>query len=470
MSLNKNVRQAEGNDSLSELAYQLDRFSEQLDPYDYRDQVTDTQANIQQIKDDLASGKTEPFYDLLDTVIAESSESAIVDAAKELRSQLDSITPLASKASSEHQTVEQNEALYLLDDSIYLHVQEAEDGWDYTLYDKETLRLIDGGILDQEIVNETPIRAPLAAARTAVMAWEGIQPDKVTACDLALMEEIHQAQARYADQAVEEFVADYLADANRMIPDPTISVRRMNDYGYRSADVYPLSEDRAMELIGHGIPVFHLFENGTKYPITDTKDILVYGGLYGVDRQVWELARDKIPPRDIEKRFLQRNEPVMAIYQLKETADPDLHFRSFDRLDNPPKHEDYECIYTRGTHPDMPMATMLEQHFYTFNEDRPADFTGHSMSVSDIVGIRRNGQMSFHYCDSFGFKELEQFLPENYLKSAEMSMEDDYGMIDGIINNGKAQPEKKDSVREQLKMPTDCPKKTVPPKKKERTV
>ena len=64
-------------------------------------------------------------------------------------------------------------------------------------------------------------------------------------------------------------------------------------------------------------------------------------------------------------------------------------------------------------------------------------FRGHSLSVSDIVALKQNGVVSCHYVDSWGFKELPGFLkPENYLKNAEMAMEDDYGMIDGIINNG----------------------------------
>ena len=62
--------------------------------------------------------------------------------------------------------------------------------------------------------------------------------------------------------------------------------------------------------------------------------------------------------------------------------------------------------------------------------------------------------------DIYEIKEvssLAEFLkPENYLKNAEMAMEDDYGMIDGIINNGKADrikdmEEKRPSVLEQLK-------------------
>lgn len=49
--------------------------------------------------------------------------------------------------------------------------------------------------------------------------------------------------------------------------------------------------------------------------------------------------------------------------------------------------------------------------------------------------------LSCHYVDSIGFRELPNFLkPENYLKNVEMLLEDDYGMIDGIINNGPKQP------------------------------
>jgi len=69
--------------------------------------------------------------------------------------------------------------------------------------------------------------------------------------------------------------------------------------------------------------------------------------------------------------------------------------------------------------------------------ERPGDFVGHSLSVSDIVALKLDGKVSYHYCDSIGFKELPDFRPDNPLRNAEMSTEDDYGMIDGIINNGR---------------------------------
>lgn len=75
--------------------------------------------------------------------------------------------------------------------------------------------------------------------------------------------------------------------------------------------------------------------------------------------------------------------------------------------------------------------------FYTFNLDHPTDFQVHSLSVGDIVALKQNDVLSCLYVDSWGFKELPGSLkPENYLKNAEMAIEDDYGVIDSIISNG----------------------------------
>ena len=59
----------------------------------------------------------------------------------------------------------------------------------------------------------------------------------------------------------------------------------------------------------------------------------------------------------------------------------------------------------------------LSQHFpdflvahQMFNISRPQDFEGHSLSVSDVIAIKRNGEVSVHYVDSIGFKELPGFL------------------------------------------------------------
>ncbi|MGN0386524.1 MAG: YodL domain-containing protein, partial [Lachnospiraceae bacterium] len=97
----------------------------------------------------------------------------------------------------------------------------------------------------------------------------------------------------------------------------------------------------------------------------------------------------------------------------------------------------YDLIYTAPLTTTGSTDAKLEALFEQFNLHRPADYHSPSLSVSDIVAIKQNGVVSYHYCDSVGFKELPDFRQENYLQAAEMSTEDDYGMIDGIINNGK---------------------------------
>ena len=81
------------DDPIAELAFKLDRFAENFDPYEYMDQVDDVQAHIQEIKADLAAGNTAPYREFLDTAIAESREETAVEVAKVLRSQLDKIEP-----------------------------------------------------------------------------------------------------------------------------------------------------------------------------------------------------------------------------------------------------------------------------------------------------------------------------------------------------------------------------------------
>ena len=366
------------------------------------------------------------------------------------------------------------ESLYLVNDSIYLHVQKVDTGWDYTLYDKETMRLIDGGLMEDEVIAESPISRPIAAARTEIMAFEGIQPEKVIFQHIALLEKLRAAQDVFLAEAIQNHTAEVLERHMDLLPDPTISVEHMHFCGFTDPDMLPISEDRAKELAERGVTVYQLFDHGMKHRIDDPVDITVFGGLYGVTKQEWAQVRLDVPTRDVERRFMERPEPVMAIYQLKETAPHELLFEAYDRLDNPPVRENYDCLYVREVHPTMPIPELLEQQFQIYNTDRPDDFTGHSLSMSDIIAVKRDGEVSYHYVDTFGFRDVPNFQrPENYLKAAEMAMEDDLGMIDGIINNGRSasnQTEKKPSVIEQLKSQPSSPKKTAPYKKNKEEV
>ena len=171
----------------------------------------------------------------------------------------------------------------------------------------------------------------------------------------------------------------------------------------------------------------------------------------------WDEIHGKEAPQDKLTAFLDSTSDSYAILQLRRIPETfDVSFESLERLrrmGTEPNFDHYEVVYFDKLPPYTDQSVMLEQLYVKFNIDHPADFRGHSLSVSDIVALKTAGVVSCHYVDSIGFQELPGFMkPENYLKNAEMAMEDDYGMIDGVINNGKsAATEERKSVLQQLK-------------------
>ena len=155
--------------------------------------------------------------------------------------------------------------------------------------------------------------------------------------------------------------------------------------------------------------------------------------------------------------FLESTTDAYALLQLRDDIEDNaqLMFANYSYLQKKemePEIDRYKVVYHGSIFASEDVNQQLEDLYVKFNIDHPEDFRGHSMSVSDIVALKIAGEVSFHYVDSFGFQNLEHFMgPENYLKHAEMALEDDYGMIDGIINNGKGSIEERPSVLEQLK-------------------
>lgn len=167
--------------------------------------------------------------------------------------------------------------------------------------------------------------------------------------------------------------------------------------------------------------------------------------------------------------FLESTTDSYAILQLRHTDDTLYErFESYAGLQRQGKEPDvdhYEVVY-HGVLPQFPatpeaVTAQLEAFYVQFNTTHPEDFKGHSLSVSDIVALKVGGVVSCHYVDSIGFQELENFAlwdrergnKQNYLKNAEMALEDDYNSLDGIINNGRKDElvEERHSVLDALK-------------------
>ena len=407
-------------------------------------------------------------------------------------------------AAAEQPSVEAQEAekLYMVDNDKYIHVQRSDTGIDYTIYDAGSAKVLDGGVLDG-------IEQQLSAAALEICKLHNIgDAAPIRLAPLELLKDLQDANELplgAAEQitgavAVPTDVADTMLpelEQATPMPDPTLTVDDMRSYGYLDGDMLPLSKDRALELLEHDITVYMLHPGNTEEMVFEAEDIIKHDGMFGVTRPDWDAVKGHIPPRDVEQRFLNSPTDSMAIYQLRRDAPVELRFANLGSLAAPPDPANYEAVYTREVYPDDDTSRILENFYYIFNDERPGDFVGHSLSVSDIVALKQDGKVSYHYCDSMGFQELPAFQkPENYLKAAEMSMEDDYGMIDGIINNGPKQPtvadleaqvkagmsislmdlaeaahrEKKKSVLEQLKSQPaqERPHKTAPKKSAEK--
>ena len=233
------------------------------------------------------------------------------------------------------------------------------------------------------------------------------------------------------------------------MPDTGIGFLEMYQYGYTDGNaMLPLTKERAMELFMQDVPVFLLYGDNTEAMALDAEDISSHTGVFGVEREEWDAVRGVVTlseQADTEKLFLENPQDAFLIYQIRRGGELDAYrFMNYDYLQSKgvtPERGGYDAIYTGGFMDYGNARTNLDMIYQRFNVDHPADFKGHSLSVSDIVALKQNGVVSCHYVDSIGFRELPNFLkPENYLKNAEMLLEDDYGMIDGVINNGPKQP------------------------------
>ena len=384
----------------------------------------------------------------------------------------------------------QAEKLYELDGRLYLHVQPCDGGYDYTIYDKGTMRALDGGQLDAP-------ELPLSTAALKICEMHDMGGQSIQYAPLSMIETLQEAAVQQMQAAAQAAAPEttMLPDAPEQhldeypMPDPTLTQDDLEKCGYLDGDLLPLSKERAYELMERDLTVYIVQQGENPAMAFDTTDLDAYDGIFAVTREEWEESpafdaqvKERMDhQQEREQAFLDHKGDCFAIYQVKHTDElRDIRYEGLEWLKSigqTAQRDNYNLVYTAPLLPSDLKGDTAEQLFYRFNNEPPADYRHPSMSVSDIVAIKRDGKVSCHYCDSFGFAEVPGFLPDNPLKNAEMAVEDDYGMIDGILNNGQRQPpqrelpEKRKSVVEQLKsQPKPEHKKTAPKKSAEREI
>ena len=384
----------------------------------------------------------------------------------------------------------QAEKLYELDGRLYLHVQPCDGGYDYTIYDKGTMRALDGGQLDAP-------ELPLSTAALKICEMHDMGGQSIQYAPLSMIETLQEAAVQQMQAAAQAAAPEttMLPDAPEQhldeypMPDPTLTQDDLEKCGYLDGDLLPLSKERAYELMERDLTVYIVQQGENPAMAFDTTDLDAYDGIFAVTREEWEESpafdaqvKERMDhQQEREQAFLDHKGDCFAIYQVKHTDElRDIRYEGLEWLKSigqTAQRDNYDLVYTAPLLPSDLKGDTAEQLFYRFNNEHPTDYRHPSMSVSDIVAIKRDGKVSCHYCDSFGFAEVPGFLPDNPLKNAEMAVEDDYGMIDGILNNGQRQPpqrelpEKRKSVVEQLKsQPKPEHKKTAPKKSAEREI
>ena len=410
-------------------------------------------------------------------------------------------------------SAEAQEALLLVDDATYLHVQSCDTGWDYTLYDKETMRQLDSGQLDAP-------ELPLSTAALKICEMHGMGGQSIRYAPLSMIETLQEAAVQQMQAAAQAAVPEVtqLPDAPEQtldeypMPDPTLTQDDLEKCGYLDSDLLPLSKERAYELMAQDLTVYMVQQGENPVMAFDTADLDAHDGIFAVTREEWEdspsfdaQVKERMDhQQEREQAFLNHKGDCYAIYQVKHTDElRDIRYEGLEwvkSIGRTVQRDNYDLVYTAPLTPGDLKGSVLDNLEYRFNNEHPADYRHPSMSVSDIVAIKRDGKVSCHYCDSFGFQQIPGFLPDNSLKSAEMTVEDDYGMIDGVINNGPKEPtvaqleqqarsgqpislmdlaaaahredrDKKKSVMDQLKsQPKSEHKKTAPKKSAEREI
>ena len=238
--------------------------------------------------------------------------------------------------------------------------------------------------------------------------------------------ELQKAQEQAQTSEVQEIGQDAPPQEQPEIPvpDATISIKEMQDYGYSWDGMFPLKQEAAERLFTQdGIEVFRIYEDGTEGAVTSLTDLQEHaekGGLFGVEKETWEALyeynameqqlRESEPTK--EALLLYGKEDSYGIYQLAHgDTTRDLRFEPYDRLQatgHTVDRANYELIYTAPFTADITLNSIWEK----FNIDHPKDFKGHSLSISDIVVLHQNGENTAHYVDSGSFRNVPEFLQE----------------------------------------------------------
>ena len=213
-------------------------------------------------------------------------------------------------------------------------------------------------------------------------------------------------------------------------PDGMIGFTEMHEAGIQLDHMLPLTKDRAYELYRGGAEIYILYGNpenpqrAEQVLVETENEIFGYDGIFGITETEWEVQKERevsaTKQEALERQSAEKIDETLllhgesrrfAIYQMDSGDEHTYQFMGIESAKNlgyTIDGKDYRMVYAA---PWMPTIT-LDNIFERFNIDRPEDFRGHSLSVSDVIVINRGAEITAYYVDSFGFQELPEFVQQ----------------------------------------------------------
>jgi hypothetical protein len=228
------------------------------------------------------------------------------------------------------------------------------------------------------------------------------------------------------EQAAKEIARrrDELLHGDSPMPDPIYTIEDMHRYGYTDDGMLPLQKETAFELYDKDHTIYLLYEDGTEAIAYERADIEQFEGFFGIEREEWENIVDFERQKDRndtsvggkEALLIHGKENQFGIYQIKDDIEEARDFRFVPMRDLEirglsPDRANYELVYT-GKLDIHDTLTNKHRIFNTFQHDNPEcpqDFTGCSISLSDVIVLQWRGEVSAHFVDREDFKELSRF-------------------------------------------------------------
>ena len=190
------------------------------------------------------------------------------------------------------------------------------------------------------------------------------------------------------------------------------------DFGAFQEPMSVIEQEEALKLYDAGADIYLITNFSSPIYVTERMEIERGPEHYQMSRTErerfrnleWEMQKYPQIQSLKEANLLLGTRQTFGIYQIKDDSPGENYaFMNMSFIESHGmqiKKEDYKLVYVGEFLGNMSLDDIFER----FNIDRPKDFRGHSLSVSDIVVLNDGEKVTAHFVDSISFEQLDSFL------------------------------------------------------------